>query len=53
MKKGIDFIGVGAGAIVINDKGKVLIAKRGTNSRNEVGKWEFTGGVKFGEKVPN
>jgi 8-oxo-dGTP diphosphatase len=51
MKKGIDFIGVGAGAIVINDQGKVLIAKRGANSRNEVGKWEFPGGgVKFGEK---
>ena len=51
MKKGVDFIGVGTGAIVINDDGKVLIAKRGSNARNEVGKWEFPGGgVEFGEK---
>lgn len=51
MKKGTDFIGIGAGALVFNDHGKVLIAKRGKNVRNESGKWEFPGGaVKFGEK---
>lgn len=51
MKKGVDFIGVGAGAMVFNEEGKVLIAKRGANARNEVGKWEFPGGgVEFGEK---
>lgn len=51
MKKGIDYIGVGVGAIIFNEEGKVLIAKRGPNARNEVGKWEFPGGgVEFGEK---
>jgi mutator protein MutT len=50
MKKGVDYIGVGSGAIVLNNDGKILIAKRGANARNEVGKWEFPGGgVKFGE----
>lgn len=50
MKKGIDFIGVGAGAIIFNDEGKVFLAKRGPKARNETGKWEFPGGsVEFGE----
>jgi len=29
MRKGIDFIGVGTGALVINSDAKVLIAQRG------------------------
>ncbi len=50
MKKGIDFIGVGTGAIIFNDEGKVLLAQRGPKARNENGKWEFPGGsVEFGE----
>ena len=50
MKRGIDFIGVGAGAIIFNDEGKVFIAKRGKKARNERGKWDFPGGsVEFGE----
>lgn len=50
MKKGIDFIGVGVGAIIFNDEGKVLLAQRGFKARNEIGKWEFPGGgVEFGE----
>jgi mutator protein MutT len=50
MKKGIDFIGVGAGAIVFNDAGEVFIAKRGPRATNECGKWDFPGGsVEFGE----
>ncbi len=50
MKKGIDFIGVGVGALIFNHKGKVFIAQRGPKARNEVGKWEFPGGsVEFGE----
>ena len=54
MKKGIDFIGVGVGAIIFNNEGKVLIAQRGLKARNEVGKWEFPGGgVKFGEICEN
>ncbi len=52
MKKGIDYIGVGVGAIIINDERNILLAKRGKNVRNESGKWVFPGGgVEFGEKV--
>jgi len=51
MKKGIDFIGVGTGAMIFNSEGKVFLAKRGEKSRNERGKWDFPGGsVDFGEK---
>jgi mutator protein MutT len=51
MKKGVDFIGVGAGAMIFNDEGKVFLSKRGIKARNEKGKWDFPGGsVEFGEK---
>ncbi|MFZ2226803.1 MAG: NUDIX domain-containing protein [Candidatus Moraniibacteriota bacterium] len=51
MKKGIDYIGVGCGAMIFNAAGKVFISKRGRDARNEAGKWDFPGGgVKFGEK---
>lgn len=51
MIKGKDYIGVGCGAMIFNDEGKVFLSKRGKNVRNEVGKWDFPGGgVKFGEK---
>lgn len=51
MKKGVDYIGVGCGAMIFNDEGKVFISKRGKKARNESGKWDFPGGgVKFGEK---
>ncbi len=54
MKKGIDYIGVGVGAIIFNDNGEVFLAKRGLKARNEPGKWDFPGGaVKFGETVEN
>jgi 8-oxo-dGTP diphosphatase len=52
MKKGIDFIGVGAGALVFNKEGKVLLAQRGPKANNEAGKWDFPGGtVEFGETI--
>jgi len=44
MKKGIDYIGVGAGAVIFSREGKVFLAKRGTEAGNESGKWEFPGG---------
>ncbi|TKJ17779.1 DNA mismatch repair protein MutT [Candidatus Woesearchaeota archaeon B3_Woes] len=51
MRKGIDYIGVGTGALIFNEDGKVFLAKRGPKSRNEAGKWDFPGGsVDFGEK---
>lgn len=52
MRKGIDFIGVGSGAVIINNQGKIFLNKRGPKARNESGKWDFPGGsVEFGEKL--
>lgn len=52
MKKGIDYIGVGVGAIIVNSEGKLFLAKRGREVRNESGKWEFPGGgVEFGDTL--
>ncbi len=51
MKRGVDYIGVGAGAIIFNNEGKVFISQRGPGARNESGKWDFPGGgVEFGER---
>lgn len=52
LKAGIDFIGVGVGAMVFNDEGKVFLSQRGEKASNERGTWEFPGGkVSFGEKM--
>jgi mutator protein MutT len=52
MKKGIDYIGVGVGAVIVDAQGKIFLAKRGKEARNESGKWEFPGGaVEFGEAL--
>jgi len=52
MKKGIDYIGVGAGAIIFNKDGRIFLAKRGPEARNEKNRWEFPGGsVEFGETL--
>ncbi|MHB8845194.1 MAG: NUDIX domain-containing protein [Nitrospirota bacterium] len=52
MKKGIDYIGVGAGAIIFNDNEELFLAKRGREARNEKLRWEFPGGsVEFGETL--
>ena len=54
MKKGIDYIGVGTGAIIFNKDGSLFLAKRGKEARNEKHKWEFPGGsVEFGETLEN
>lgn len=50
MKPGIDYIGVGVGAVIRNSDGKFFLALRGKDARNEAGRWEFPGGsVEFGE----
>jgi 8-oxo-dGTP diphosphatase len=50
MKAGVDYIGVGVGALIFNDQGKFLVTLRGPAAKNEVGKWEIPGGaVDFGE----
>jgi 8-oxo-dGTP diphosphatase len=52
MKRGIDYIGVGVGAIIVDSKGRLFAALRGPQSKNERGLWEFPGGsVEFGEKL--
>jgi 8-oxo-dGTP diphosphatase len=52
MKKGIDYIGVGAGAVIIDSEGKIFLARRGREAGNESGKWEFPGGgVEFNETL--
>lgn len=52
MKRGKDYIGVGVGAIIVNDAGQLFLAKRGNEAKNERGSWEFPGGsVEFGETL--
>ncbi len=52
MKKGVDYIGVGVGGVIFDAKGRVFLARRGREARNESGKWEFPGGsVEFGEAL--
>jgi 8-oxo-dGTP diphosphatase len=52
MKKGVDYIGVGVGAVIFNSEKRVFLARRGKEARNESGKWEFPGGaVEFGETL--
>ena len=49
---GKDYVGVGVGAIVVDDDGKVFLARRGAAARNERGAWEFPGGrVEFGDAL--
>ncbi len=52
MKKGIDYIGVSAGAMIINDKGELFLSKRSLSAKNERGHWETPGGsVELGETL--
>lgn len=49
---GKDVIGVGAGALIFNEEGKLLLSLRGKKAKNEVGKWEIPGGsIEFGETL--
>ncbi|MFA6255238.1 MAG: NUDIX domain-containing protein [Patescibacteria group bacterium] len=53
MKVGKDYIGVGCGAIIINDKNEVLLMKRAKDSRVDAGMWCRPGGkVEFDESAP-
>ena len=52
MKKGIDYIGVSAGAMIFNNRGELFLSKRSQNCKNERGHWEMPGGsVEFGETL--
>jgi len=52
LKPGVDFVGVGVGVMIRNDKGEFLLGLRTENARNEPGKWTFPGGgIEFGETL--
>ena len=52
MKRGIDYIGVGVGAIIVDNRGRLFLARRGIKAKNESGLWEFPGvSVEFGETM--
>lgn len=52
MKKGVDYIGVGCGAFMFNEEGKLFLMKRNINCRNKAGFWSIPGGgVDYGERV--
>ncbi len=52
MLRGVDFIGVGVGALIVDDQGRLFLARRGPQAKNERGCWEFPGGsVEFGERL--
>ncbi|HYL56840.1 MAG TPA: NUDIX domain-containing protein [Gemmatimonadales bacterium] len=50
--RGIDYIGVGVGALIVDDQGRLFLARRGPQAKNERGLWEFPGGaVERGERL--
>lgn len=52
MKRGKDYIGVGVGAVIINDSNEILLLLR--SKEPEVGRWTIPGGtVEFFETVEN
>ena len=52
MRRGVDYIGVGVGAVILNDDGRLFLALRGPAAKNERGLWEFPGGsVEFDERL--
>jgi 8-oxo-dGTP diphosphatase len=52
MKRGLDYIGVGVGALLLNPNGEIFLAQRGPQAKNERGLWEIPGGgVEFGETL--
>ena len=52
MRRGVDYIGVGVGAVIVDAEGRFFLARRGPQAKNERGLWEFPGGaVEFGETL--
>lgn len=51
-RRGVDYIGVGVGALIVDGAGRLFLARRGPQAKNERGLWEFPGGaVEFGETL--
>lgn len=52
VRPGVDCIGVGVGAVIVDGQGRLFLARRGAKAKNERGLWEFPGGsVEFGETL--
>ncbi len=52
MKPGKDFIGVGVGAFILNDKEELLMVLRAKNAKAEPNTWMIPGGsIDFNEKI--
>jgi ADP-ribose pyrophosphatase YjhB (NUDIX family) len=52
MSPGKEYIGVGVGVFIFNEKSELLLMKRGPKSKNEIGAWIVPGGtVDFGETL--
>ena len=52
MIRGINYIGVGVGALISSEDGRLFLSQRGPLANNERGLWEFPGGaVEFGERL--
>lgn len=52
MNPGKDYIGIGTGIALLNDKNEVLLMKRGGDAKNERNYWTLPGGkVDFGETL--
>lgn len=50
--RGVDYIGVGVGAAIFDDEGRIFLTLRGPAAKNERGRWEVPGGsVEFGETL--
>lgn len=51
-RKGIDYIGVSASFIIHDGTGRILLQKRGPDSRDEKGVWDTGGGgIELGETI--
>ena len=52
MRPGVDYVGVGVGAVIVDNQGRLFLSRRGPKAKNERGLWEFPGGsVEFGETL--
>ena len=52
MKPGKDYIGVGCGALIVNEQNQTLLIKRTGKTKSNAGQWSKPGGtVEFGETV--
>lgn len=52
LRRGIDHIGISASFVIHDGAGRVLLQKRGTQTRDEQGRWDVGGGaIEFGEHI--